>query len=112
MPVKGQHNVRYYDLYVPGARPARDAVLEQLAMPVGEAVSLAEKPERPCPVCGAPLRHYRSARREISYIKNTRPHDTHGGGVQQAVGADRIGLEWSPPTRSAVNFLPGRRRLN
>lgn len=112
VPIKGQHNVRYYGLYVPGAKAARDAVREQLALPVGEAVSPTEKPERTCPVCGAPLRHYRSARREISYIKDARPHDTHGGGVQQAVGADRIGLGWSPPTGPAVNFLPGGRRLN
>lgn len=112
VPVKAQHNVRYYGLYVPGAQAARDAIREQLAMPTGETTRAAEKPQRTCPACGAGLLHYRSTRRKISSIKNTRAHDTHGGCVQQAVGADRIGLGRSPPAPLAVNFLSGGRRLN
>ena len=112
VPVKGQHNVRYYGLYVPGAQPVRDAIREQLAMPTGEAPSPPERPERVCPVCGATLLHYRSARRKISYIENTRPPVRYGGLVQQGVRADRVGLGWSPPLGPADIFLSGARRLN
>lgn len=112
VPVKGQHNVRYYGLYVPGARAQRDAVRKQLAMPAGEASNTTEKPERRCPQCGAPLLHYRSRWRKISYIKNIAPVDGSGGAVQQDVGADRVWLGRSPPRGLAENFLSGARRLN
>lgn len=112
VPVKGQHNVRYYGLYVPGARAQRDAIRKQLAMPTGEATSTAEKPERLCPQCGAPLLHYCSRWRKISYIKNASPADGSGGTVQPDVRADRVWLGQSPPRGLAEIFLSSRRRLN
>ena len=112
VPVKGQHNIRYYGLYVPGAREQRDAVRKQLAMPTGEAASADKKPDRLCPQCGARLLHYRSMWRKISYIKNTSPPDGSGGTVQQDVRADRVRLGRSPPWGLAENFLSGMRRLN
>ena len=112
VPVKGQHNVRYYGLYVPGARTQRDTVRKQLAIPAGEAAPTAEKPERLCPQCGMPLLHYRSRWRKISYIKNISPLDRSGGTVQPDVRADRARLGRSPPRGLAEKFLSGRRRLN
>jgi hypothetical protein len=112
VPVKGQHSVRYYGLYVPGAQAQRDAVGEQLSHPTGEVCPPAEKPERLCPHCGSVLIHYRSVRRKISDIKNPCPPHAMEAVVQQGVGADRIGLGWSPPLRRADTFWPGGRRLN
>ena len=97
VPVKGQHNVRYYGLYVPGASHKRDLIREQVGATTGETIRPPEKLERTCPSCGAALLHYRSTRRKISYIKNTRPLEGFGGIVQQHVGTDRFGLGWSPP---------------
>jgi hypothetical protein len=104
VPVKGQHNVRYYGLYVPGASAKRDLIREQLHATPGERVKVADKPQRTCPDCGAALLHYRSTRRKISYIKNTRPLARHGGVVQPGVRADRMGLGWSPPSERAEYF--------
>jgi hypothetical protein len=112
VPVKGQHNVRYYGLYVPGASAKRALIREQLHEPPGEAVTVSDKPPRTCPDCGAALLHYRSTRRKISSIKNTRPPSRHGGIVQPVVRADRMGLGWSPPSGQAEKFLSGARRLN
>jgi hypothetical protein len=97
VPVKGQHNVRYYGLYVPGARERRDGIREQLNEMTGEVVKPAEKRERYCPACGAVLLHYRSTRREISYIKSSGSLEAVDDTVQQYVEADRIGLGCSPP---------------
>ena len=104
VPVKGQHNVRYYGLYVPGARAQRDRVREQLGEAPGETARVSESVPRTCPDCGAVLLHYRSTRRRISSIRNTRPLDGPGGPVQQSVGADRLEFEWPPPQRGA-DFL-------
>jgi len=112
VPVRGQHNVRYYGLYVPGALARRDAIREQLDEPLGEEPAAVEKPERLCPHCGSVLLHYRSVRRKISLIRNSRPLEASGAVVQQDVRADRIGFGWPPPDVRAVNFLPGGRRLN
>ncbi len=106
VPVKGQHNVRYYGLYVPGARAKRDPIREQLNEQTGETVKPAEKRERLCPDCGAVLFPYRSTRREISYIRNRRPHEAAEGIVQQPVEADRIGLGCSPPGVQRSFFAP------
>jgi len=106
VPVKGQHNVRYYGLYVPGARGKRDLIRKQLNVTPGETVKPTEKRKRICPVCGAQLFHYRSTRRKISYIKNSRPLEGLGGIVQPSVRTDRIGLGWSPPEGPVVFFGP------
>ncbi|HHH43521.1 MAG TPA: hypothetical protein ENK49_05225 [Gammaproteobacteria bacterium] len=106
VPVKGQHNVRYYGLYVPGASRKRDLIRKQLGTMTGETVRPSEKPERICPACGAVLLHYRSTRRKISYIKNTRPLEGSGGIAQQKVGTDRFGLGWSPPQGQVSFFGP------
>ena len=112
VPVKGQHNVRYYGLYVPGARTRRDMVRKQLDVPAGETATETEKPERRCPQCGTPLLHYRSRWRKISYTKNVGLADGSGGAVQPNVRVDRAWPGRSPPRGLAENFLSGRRRLN
>ena len=112
VPVKGQHNVRYYGLYVPGARTRRDMVRKQLDVPAGETATETEKPERRCPQCGTPLLHYRSRWRKISYTKNVGLADGSGGAVQPDVRVDRAWPGRSPPRGLAENFLSGRRRLN
>jgi hypothetical protein len=112
VPVKGQHNVRYYGLYVPGARAKRDAVRAQLNAVPGEEVKCATNAERVCPVCGCALLHYSSTRRKISSIKNTSASERLGGIVQQGVGADRMMHGWSPPSGEADIFLRRERRLN
>ncbi len=89
VPVKGQHNVRYYGLYVPGARAKRTEVCEQLGELQEEGNIITAKKERKCPNCGGILRHRSSARRKISYIKNTNSLECANGLVQQDVQADR-----------------------
>ena len=91
VPVKGQHNVRYYGLYVPGADGQRDEIRRQLGQPVGEEVAPVPKRERVCRLCGAPLVHYRSTWRKISVIRCNRPLEG-GEVVQQGVRADRAGV--------------------
>lgn len=112
VPVKGQHNVRYYGLYVPGVVAKRDLVRDQLNEPRGETVKVADKPKRICPSCGAVLLHYRSVRRKISSIKYTRPLEGPGALVQQRVRTDRVGIGWSPPEGVAGIFLAGERPFN
>ena len=112
VPVKGQHNVRYYGLYVPGADGQRDAIRRQLDQPAGEGVAPVTKQERRCPHCGALLVHYRSTWRKISVIRSNRLLEGAGPAVQPGVGADRQGLGRSPPSGPAALFLPGERRLN
>lgn len=88
VPVKGQHNVRYYGVYVPGATAKRELVRSQLGTPQGEHVQRTEKKEKECPICGHVLLHRSSTRRKISYIKNNSLLK-RANGVQQAVEADR-----------------------
>lgn len=85
VPVKGQHNVRYYGLYVPGAAGKRDQIRDQLDEQTGEIPRKWERRVRHCPVCGGEMVHRSSTRREISYIRNKAPHFDFGGIVQQAV---------------------------
>ncbi len=89
VPVKGQHNVRYYGLYVPGAKAKRAEVCEQLGERREEGNIITAKKERKCPDCGGILRHRSSVRRKISYIKNTNSPERANGLVQQVVQADR-----------------------
>lgn len=112
VPVKGQHNVRYYGLYVPGAGNKRDLIREQLNVSPGEAVMEGGKRQRRCPYCGEVLFHHSSTRREISYIRNTHPPEGSGGVVQPAVQADRLWHGLSPPGGLAEKNLRGARRLN
>ena len=112
VPVKGQHNLRYYGLYVPGARDKRDCVREQLGRPRGEEVILPPKATRVCPDCGAALLHYRSTRRKKSYIKSPSPAAHEVGLVQQGVRADRPGHGWSPPGGLWKKFCVVPRRHN
>jgi Putative transposase/Transposase zinc-binding domain len=111
VPVKGQHNVRYYGLYVPGADGQRDEIRRQLGRPVGEEAAAVPKRERVCRLCGAPLVHYRSTWRKISVIRCNRPLEG-GEVVQQGVRADRAGVGRSPPVGQADLFLRRDRRLN
>ena len=112
VPVKGQHNVRYYGLYVPGARSRRDSVRCQLDVAPGETAEQPEKRMHACPHCGSKMAHYRSTRRKISYIRNSRPPQAPVDVVQQGVGADRLGFRWPPPQDKANIFLCRERRLN
>jgi hypothetical protein len=87
VPVPGQHNVRYYGLYVPGAGTKREAARVALgALPEPER---SERParERHCPVCGAPLRHVRRLPGKISLLRS--------GLVQPGAQADCAGPELS-----------------
>ena len=88
IPVKGQHNIRYYGLYVPGATAKRAIIRQQIGVAQGEMINTRKKQERVCPECGRKLLHRSSTRRRISYIKN---NTTHLGlsGVQQSVQVDR-----------------------
>lgn len=85
VPVKGQHNVRYYGLYVPGAHAQRNLIRAQIGETNGEVRPNKPAKQRTCPECGKPLLHRLSARRKISSIKtaDAAPH------VQQGVQSDR-----------------------
>ena len=89
VPEKGQHTVRYYGLYVPGAKGQRDLIREQLGEVTGEGVTTRAKPEKHCPVCGGVLLRRLSARRKISYIKNKQRIGAPIDLVQQGVQVDR-----------------------
>lgn len=104
VPAKGQHNIRYYGLYTPGAHDERNIARSLLGHPPEEAPAVSGKPERICPDCGLTLEHTRTTWRRISYIRSVH--------VQQAVGAD---LGWIGSCRSMSLeriFLSERRPLN
>lgn len=71
--VKGQHNVRYYGLYVPGAQEKRSQIRMQIGVEKEEIVKEERKKERRCPKCNGLLVHRSSTRRKISYIKEYAP---------------------------------------
>ena len=112
VPVKGQHGVRYYGLYVPGAKARRDLIREQWQEVIGEAVPAVTKEAKVCPSCGGHLLHLCSTRRKISYIKNNPSSERLGEHVQPYVRTDRMGLGWLPPEGLVSNFSPGVRQLN
>lgn len=87
VPVKGRHLVRYYGLYVPGARQAREMSRRVLGIEKESPATVTRKEHR-CPECGAALFHYLSRRCKISYIWSAP--------VQQDVQADH------------ENALPGK----
>ena len=104
VPVKGQHNVRYYGLYIPGKVEKRDSIREILGSVPGEKVREGEKLERRCPECNGLLYHRYSTRGEISYIRYEY--------VQQYVQAD-LGKLWCSPSESPQRiFWPVLRQLN
>lgn len=70
VPVKGQHNVRYYGLYTAGATGKRQQVRSHLGI-VEEVPSHTEPHPRQCPTCGRSLFHRVSVRRQISHLRNS-----------------------------------------
>lgn len=112
VPVKGQHNVRYYGLYLPGASDRRDAIRDQLDASSGEEAEVSPKPAKCCPYCGEALWHFRSSRRRISYIKYPSEEISDGAIVQQGVRADRDQRRWLPPPGSWKKFYVVPRRHN
>ncbi len=88
VPVKGLHNVRYYGLYVPGARQKRNHIREKLN--ITPEVRPEKAPLKPhhCRKCGLTMRLQISVQRTFSYIKSIH-YSGHGGKVQQGVEADR-----------------------
>lgn len=93
VPVKGQHNVRYYGFYTPGASAKRERIRESLDMEAEATVQPEEREPRRCPNCGRPLFHRASTRREISSIRNTR-RVSKLEDVQQVA---QVALEHPPP---------------
>lgn len=79
VPVKGQHQVRYYGLYRPGAVAKREAIRAQRGETAGENVQPRAKKERTCPQCGGLLRHRSSTRRNIFSVRSERSRSGHGG---------------------------------
>lgn len=104
VPVKGQHNVRYYGFYTPGASAKRQRIRESLRIEPETTVKPAKPEPRQCPNCGRPLFHRASTRREISYIRYTESV-LKLGDVQQ--GAE-VALERPPPAGSRwIDESPG-----
>ena len=89
VPEKGQHTVRYYGLYVPGARAQRDEIRGQWGQMAGESITTQEKADKRCPNCGRRLLHRLSVRRKISYIKNKHEKGSSMSVVQQDVQVNR-----------------------
>ena len=101
VPVKGQHTVRYYGLYVPGARGKRNQVRDQLGEKPDENAPARPVKQRSCPECGRPLLHRLSARRKISYNKSTTVPRHVQQGVQPAYDAASWHQDWriyKPPS--------------
>ena len=96
VPAKGQHNLRYYGLYVPGATARRDTARLQLPEARENSIKPNEKPPRKCPDCGAQMWHYYSTRRQISYIKSHCPPES-AEAAQQGVKLSREIAQWMPP---------------
>lgn len=86
IPVKGQHNLRYYGIYVPGAVKERDQIRLTMGKTPGESYSEPRVRRRNCPKCGQPLLHRLSMRRKISYLESAI--------AQQGVRADRETTSW------------------
>lgn len=88
VPVKGQHNVRYYGLYTASATDKRQQVRDHLG--VVEAAAIPAEPRtRQCPTCGRALFHRVSVRGQISYLRNTAASQVRST-VQQRAQADPI----------------------
>ncbi len=88
VPVKGQHQVRYYGLYTASAVAKRQQVRDQLGV-VEERPIPAEARDHPCPTCGRALFHRVSVRGQISYLRKTDCSQARRP-VQQHAQADPI----------------------
>jgi hypothetical protein len=106
VPVKGQHNLRYYGLYVPGAAHRRALARQALGAAPEVAPDSVKRP-RNCPRCGHPLRRCAPRYGKISLTRVPL--------VQQDVQADPTNV---PPARpldatstSPPFFGPGQGRL-
>jgi hypothetical protein len=109
VPEKGQHHVRYYGFYTPGAGDKRERIREHLGIDAELAVQTPKCEPRPCPTFGRPMIHRSSARRKISLIRNRRavPSSTH---VQQGDQVDRASTKyprhWCPDDATPYIFWP------
>jgi hypothetical protein len=106
VPVKGQHNLRYYGLYTPGAGKQREEARGALGE-APEAARSVTRRTRTCPRCGRQLQRCSAREGKISLCKVV--------AVQQDVQADLANVplfrmlqvhSTSPPF-----FRPGRGRL-
>jgi hypothetical protein len=107
VPVKGQHTVRYYGLYRPGAGAKRQRIRECLGVGHEEQPGQCQGKPHECPACGRPMFHRLSVRGKFSYIKNTDPTQRVGN-VQQGVEVDRdsvVGRRRWRPEEGAFVFL-------
>lgn len=115
VPVKGQHNVRYYGFYTPRAVAKRQRIRESLGVDAEVPVQLSKPEARECPKCGRPLFHRSSTRRKISSIRYASPISGLGGIVQQADKVDAWSLtgirRWDSVGRHVRFFMPSRRQL-
>lgn len=96
VPVKGQHQTRYYGLYVSGAKCKRNRIRDLVGEPAeAHATAVEDRPAR-CPRCAADLIRRCSTRRGISSIRKA--------DVQQEVQVDRA--RPVPRVGSRVNDPP------
>lgn len=84
VPVKGQHHVRYYGFYVPGAQAKRERIRESLGVLAEASPEPEQAKPRPCPHCGRSLFHRVSTRRKISSIRSIVPASTQEDVQQDA----------------------------
>lgn len=103
VPVKGQHQVRYYGLYTASAATKRQQVSDHLGV-VEETPMPAEAHTRQCPTCSRALFHRVSVRRQISHLRNTGGFSA-GGSVQQGVQAAPLTQERPAQSMERI-FLP------
>ncbi len=115
VPVKGQHSVRYYGFYTPGARNRRLRIQECLAVEPEKAADSVKNKPHACPSCGQPMVHRSSTRRKISSIRNK---STRGTPLLVQQG-DKVGLasarhpqRGSPDHPSPYIFWPYDGRLS
>ena len=101
VPVQGQHNVRYYGLYVPGAGEKRSQARAALGQAPEKTPEKRPARVRQCPVCGAPMQ--RTGRRcgEISTIRSRLVQQ----GVQAAENARHVG--WGMSTSDPPPYFFG-----
>ena len=115
VPVKGQHQVRYYGCYTPGARAKRERIRESLGLEVEAVARPAKRDAHPCPSCGRPMMHRCSVRRKISSKRHSRSV-LSSSIVQQDVQVDRespgYGRARCFDESTRCFFVSSRRQLN
>jgi ssDNA-binding Zn-finger/Zn-ribbon topoisomerase 1 len=104
VPVPGQHNVRYYGLYVPGAGSKRDQARAALGKDPEQRPEERPPRERHCPACGAPLQRAGRRSGKISYIGRMAVQQ----GVEAAGNAPQVGrsLRTGDPPRPFFGPAP------